>query len=158
MSCIIYILELENNKYYVGRTSNLQKRLSQHFSGSGGSRWTKLHKPIKLLKSRDNCNSFDEDKYTLMFIDKYGVDNVRGGSFSQITLPKETKKFIKKLIDNANDKCFICGGNHFANRCINKTETVDNDDVNLVGDFRNDDCECLTALFKKLSLIKINIF
>ena len=35
----IYILELENNKYYVGKTTNPNFRLEQHFNNSG-SHWT----------------------------------------------------------------------------------------------------------------------
>jgi predicted GIY-YIG superfamily endonuclease len=35
----IYLLELENNKYYVGKTSKPDFRLEQHFNSSG-SQWT----------------------------------------------------------------------------------------------------------------------
>ena len=36
----IYILELENKKYYVGKSANPNFRLEQHFNLSG-SQWTK---------------------------------------------------------------------------------------------------------------------
>lgn len=38
---IIYTLQLEKNKYYVGKTTNLEKRLKEHFNGFG-SEWTKF--------------------------------------------------------------------------------------------------------------------
>jgi len=44
----IYILELENKKYYVGKTTNPDFRLQQHFNSSG-SQWTKKYKPKKVL-------------------------------------------------------------------------------------------------------------
>ena len=41
----IYILLLEHNKYYVGRTDNLEKRLTEHFNLTG-SEFTKKYNPI----------------------------------------------------------------------------------------------------------------
>ena len=58
----IYVLELENNKYYVGKTTNPDFRLEQHFTSSG-SQWTKKYKPIKILELKPNCDVYDEDKY-----------------------------------------------------------------------------------------------
>ena len=40
MTTNIYILKLENNKYYVGKTDNLEQRKQQHLNGSASS-WTK---------------------------------------------------------------------------------------------------------------------
>ena len=62
----IYILELENNKYYVGKTINPDFRIDSHFNNSGSS-WTKLHKPKKVVELISNCDNFDEDKYTLQY-------------------------------------------------------------------------------------------
>lgn len=45
----IYILALENNCFYVGRSTNVKQRIKDHFSGKG-SAWTKLHKPIGVVK------------------------------------------------------------------------------------------------------------
>ena len=47
----IYILKLEFDKYYVGKTNNPYFRLNNHFN-SFGSIWTKKYKPIKVLKLR----------------------------------------------------------------------------------------------------------
>jgi len=44
----IYILSLQNGKYYVGKTSNPSFRLDQHFNLEG-SNWTKKYKPIKVI-------------------------------------------------------------------------------------------------------------
>ena len=37
----IYILKLQQGKYYVGKTDNLEKRKQQHINGTACS-WTKL--------------------------------------------------------------------------------------------------------------------
>src|SRR5579872_1631 len=114
----IYILELENNKFYVGKTKELNFRLEQHFNGSG-STWTQQYKPIKVLDIKKNCDNFDEDKYTLKFMSEHGINNVRGGSFCEINLSNDNKKTIIKMLNGSNDKCYICGmKGHFANKCI----------------------------------------
>jgi hypothetical protein len=99
----IYILELESNKYYIGKTTNPEFRLDKHFDG-GASVWTNKYKPIKLIELISNCDNFDEDKYTLKYMEKYGIDNVRGGSFCQITLGEENLNTINKMIKNSTSK------------------------------------------------------
>ena len=37
MSVSIYVLKLEQNKYYIGKTQNPNFRLDQHFNGEGNS-------------------------------------------------------------------------------------------------------------------------
>ena len=99
----IYILELESNKYYIGKTTNPEFRLDKHFDGSA-SVWTNKYKPIKLIELISNCDNFDEDKYTLKYMEKYGIDNVRGGSFCQIVLNQENLNTINKMIKNSTSK------------------------------------------------------
>ena len=116
----IYALELDDNKYYIGKTTEPEFRINQHFDADG-SAWTKKYKPIRLHQLIPDCDDYDEDKYTLIYMDKYGINNVRGGSFVQITLNKSTIDNILTRNRNATDKCFLCGKNdHFAKDCINK--------------------------------------
>ena len=43
----VYVLELEDERYYIGRTSNFFQRMNEHFGGNG-SIYTKKYKPIKI--------------------------------------------------------------------------------------------------------------
>jgi hypothetical protein len=134
----IYILELNNKKYYVGKTENPSFRLEQHFNDSG-SQWTKKYKPIKVLKIIDNCDNFDEDKYTLQYMEQYGINNVRGGSFCELKLNKNNLETIKKMINGSTDKCYICGeSGHFANNCNQDEDNLLKELENLLID--NDLC------------------
>ena len=99
----IYILLLEENKYYIGKTTQPEIRLEKHFN-SNGSLWTKKYKPIKVIGLIPNCDDFDEDKYTLKYMQKYGINNVRGGSFCEIKLNKDNLPTIKKMINGLMDQ------------------------------------------------------
>ena len=116
----IYILELTNDKYYVGKTENPDFRLISHFN-SNGSVWTTKYRPMKVLELIKDCDAFDEDKYTLKYMEKHGIDNVRGGSFCEIKLTDENKNTIEKMINGSTDKCYICKKEgHYASKCNNK--------------------------------------
>lgn len=119
----IYVLELREGKYYVGKTKNAKRRLESHMSGSG-SEWTKKYEPLKMLEQHDNCDEFDEDKYVLKMMSKYGIDNVRGGSFTQIRLTDVEMDFLKKRLVSASDLCFVCNSSeHFSKDCPTKLNT-----------------------------------
>lgn len=108
---------MQDNKYYVGKTNNLDNRFHQHKIGQG-SYWTRKYKPIKILKYYNTYDNFDEDKETIKYMNKYGIDNVRGGSFSKIKLDKEDIYVINKMINTSLDKCFKCNKTgHFIRDC-----------------------------------------
>jgi len=112
----IYTLELENNKYYVGRSNYPKIRILEHFS-ENGSEWTKKYKPIKIL-SEIIGEPFDEEKYTLIAMDKYGIDNVRGGSYCKIDLSDFEKEKALQQIRSVTNKCYKCGEiGHFIKEC-----------------------------------------
>lgn len=115
--CIIYILECEDKKYYIGKTNNEIDRIESHFSNRG-SYWTKKYKPIQVLKKYNNCDNYDEDKYTIKMMSKYGIENVRGGSFTSVILSENEINILNKMIRGNKDVCYNCGkDSHFIMNC-----------------------------------------
>lgn len=113
----IYILKLQNGKYYIGKTHHLKNRMNDHFNSKGSS-WTKIHPPLKILKQYKTNDSFEEDKMTLMYMKDKGINNVRGGSFSSKFLSPCDLQVLQKMIRTQEDKCFQCGSlYHFKNQC-----------------------------------------
>jgi cellular nucleic acid-binding protein len=117
----LYVLQLEEGKWYVGKTDDILKRFEQHKSGRG-SMWTKEYKPIKITETRIVTSVHDETNVTKDLMKKYGIQNVRGGAYCQVELPDETEELIRHEIRSTNDKCFKCGKlGHFANKCKGRT-------------------------------------
>lgn len=113
-------MELESSKYYVGKSDVPIQRVEDH-NDSKGSTFTKKYKPIRLIELIPDCDTFDEDKYTLKYMQKYGMNNVRGGSFCQIKLSPENSATIQRMITGSQDKCFKCGKDgHYMKQCPKK--------------------------------------
>ena len=78
----VYVLELENDKYYIGYTEKGIVRVENHFA-QGGSSWTRLHKPIKLISFKDGSKDLEKTT-TIEYMKKYGWKNVRGAGWTSI--------------------------------------------------------------------------
>lgn len=117
----IYVLRLEDNRYYVGKSINVEERFKQHQTG-GGAAWTRKYKPIEIVETLANVSPFMEDLKTKEYMSIYGIYRVRGGSYCQMILDPLLIQLIKREIWAAQDRCMSCGSNqHWVTEC---TENV----------------------------------
>jgi cellular nucleic acid-binding protein len=115
----IYVLQLENGKYYVGKTTDVMKRFAQHSNGTGAA-WTRTYKPVRMLECRALNGDHDENNVTKDYMKKYGINNVRGGSYTQVTLPDDVESVLQREFRGNADVCYKCNlTGHFANACPN---------------------------------------
>jgi cellular nucleic acid-binding protein len=72
-----------------------------------------------LEKTIENVSPFEEDKITKEYMLKYGIENVRGGTYTQIELTESQIKLINNELRGAMDECLKCGKKgHFASECV----------------------------------------
>lgn len=51
----VYVLLCADNSFYTGISNNLEKRFLEHQNGKGG-KYTRAHKPIKIIYSEKSSN------------------------------------------------------------------------------------------------------
>jgi predicted GIY-YIG superfamily endonuclease len=125
----IYVLLLQQGKYYVGRSSDVAGRVRSHQSGAG-SYWTRKYPVVKQVRPLTNITGDDnlaEQAETLARMKQHGVDNVRGWLFTQVTLSDDHRKLIKILMAEDADVCRGCGEHgHYIMRCPNPARNKQN--------------------------------
>lgn len=102
----------------MGRTNrNVQDRFDEHRSGQG-SEWTRRFGPLEIDKVLKEQSRFDEDKYVTIYMENFGIDNVRGGSYSNVVLTAMQRETLERELRNAADTCLQCGrSGHFVSVC-----------------------------------------
>jgi predicted GIY-YIG superfamily endonuclease len=96
MPVFVYTLNLKGGAKYVGYTSNLEKRISDHFSGMG-AKWTQKHKPVSVHIIRQVSSvAYAKRLETIIYYNMknyYGASKVRGAgnTRSDYSLPDPTK-------------------------------------------------------------------
>ena len=122
----LYVLELTNKKYYVGKTTDVMRRYEEHKSGQG-SAWTSKYKPLKLLECKPIQSIHDENNTTKDLMKKYGIEHVRGGVYTQMVLPSDVLSVLQREFQGTDDKCYRCNlAGHFGSQCttIEKVKSV----------------------------------
>jgi predicted GIY-YIG superfamily endonuclease len=83
----LYVLVLQNGKYYVGISRNPEYRFYEHKTGKT-SEFVRQNLPIKnirlkLLDSTDWSDGLSEEtRITAKLIEKFGIENVYGGAIT----------------------------------------------------------------------------
>ena len=122
----VYILKLKDGKYYVGESSDVNKRVWMH-QNDNGSAWTRRYSVEEQIDPISKINNFDELAQTLEMMRRYGIDNVRGSMFTKpFPLNPSEKIMAAQLYCELNGLCRRCGGNdHFIGACPSQTVVAD---------------------------------
>jgi len=107
---IVYVLKLEDGCYYIGLSHDVNRRLSQHYGGTGAL-WTRLHKPIEIEKIYFlNHGETDlENKITREYMNLYGEDKVKGGKYNNVKNVKLCRGCQTPMMDTTQYVyCMLC--------------------------------------------------
>jgi predicted GIY-YIG superfamily endonuclease len=105
---VIYVLGLEDNKYYVGLTSQskgVTNRFKEHSEPDGqrSALWCKKHKPVAIvreirLRTVDYAEALNrEAEITVDYVKKYGRENVRGATACSVEQDKFDESYEHML-------------------------------------------------------------
>lgn len=117
----VYVLCLEGSKYYVGSSENIEKRVKQHQSLNYASAWTTKYafQSVYCIYPRDiNTIKIYEEQIVFDMMEKFGIENVRGGAFAQVDLDEDMKMSLEKMLKHRQNACLNCGDQgHYISQC-----------------------------------------
>ena len=94
----LYVLRLQDGKYYVGITSKTAEiRMQEHLNGVRVAYWTAKHKPLEIIHTEDlgliekSKAEKRENKMVRALMRQRGLNNVRGGDLTSVD------EYIKRL-------------------------------------------------------------
>ena len=93
----LYVLKLEHDKYYVGRSNDPQRRFREHADGRGAA-WTRRHRPLAIVHTSSLSSTFDEDRCVKELMKKHGIDSVRGGAYVTETLDDAARTSLQREV------------------------------------------------------------
>src|SRR5665647_215839 len=99
---VICVLELQKGKVYVGKTNSSSTKVQDHFHSIEGLEWSNMYHPTSVLEIIENCDEYDVDKFTKKYMSKYGIANVRGGSYVDTVLDEATLYVLNKEIQSVH--------------------------------------------------------
>ena len=111
----IYAFKLENNKYYI--TNSELSHLTINDFNFMDIEWTTKYKPYSIIETKKIIDYYEEDEIVKLYMKKYGISNVRGGSITTIDLDKETLKNVQSICNM--DNCNKCCNNNVYNKSFN---------------------------------------
>lgn len=103
----IHVAKLENNKYYVGHD------IVKIATYPSTIEWLNINNFLELIETYESEDEFDGDKLTKKYMAKYGIENVRGGSYTNVVLEEWQIKSLQHELKNFINE----------NNCISDVDT-----------------------------------
>jgi predicted GIY-YIG superfamily endonuclease len=94
----VYVLKLSDNKWFIGKTYDIGKMYNAVLSGEN-SLWTQIYKPLYIHNIHYEVDDYKEEDVLMEYIDRYGIENVRGGKYEECVLSISQLKYISNIVN-----------------------------------------------------------
>ena len=102
----VYVLRLMDGRRFVGLSDDPTKAFVAHKEG-GISAWTDRYIPERIETVERKVKAQELDRYVIRCMIQYGVENVRGGSWSAVRLTDVEQREIRRRIAEERRDCCI---------------------------------------------------
>ena len=116
----IYVYKCFGDKYYIEKsTLDGNIRFLQHLTEDNTCTFTNNYPPIEIIEKYDTHDLLDEDKIIKKYMMIYGINNVRGGSYTDLKLEDWQIKSLEHEFIYVSNPCLECDKHgHLAQDCI----------------------------------------
>ena len=102
----IILLELEHGKFFVTAGGDPEKVVDEYREGLGPV-WTKIHRPVRIREVIQMAVPTELDQHVRRWMLHYGVENVRGGSWSDVRLTDKDRQVLCGELTQQRG-CVVC--------------------------------------------------
>lgn len=97
---LLFIIKCQQEKYYLGLSNSFVSIFFTHYENHNNISWLNIYKPIQIVHIEHffNFNKLNNSVIYYMFV--YGIENVRGGSYTNINLSNQQYIEITQKIQN----------------------------------------------------------
>jgi len=100
---LLFVIKCQEEKYYLGLSKNFVSIFFKHLENQDNIPWMNMYKPMKLMHIEHFFNVKMLDNCVIYYMYIYGIENVRGGIYSNIILNLNQYNEITRKINEIND-------------------------------------------------------
>jgi hypothetical protein len=97
---LLFVIRCQEEKYYLGLSNNFVSIFFKHLENLENVDWMNIYKPIELVHIEQFFDIEMLNCCVLRYMDYYGIENVRGGHYSNTVLNFEQYDEIMCQINN----------------------------------------------------------
>jgi len=147
----VYVLKLVEERYYVGRTGNILRRIKEHFTEEGAL-YTKKYKPLKVIEIQEEKSREDERIKTITTMENYGWEKVRGACWCSLEIKKPNIEKNKKR-SKKNKQKEIKTKSYENDEKIRFLYCVENENIIKIGEILNISPSLVAFRLEKLNIV-----
>ena len=98
----LFIIKLKNDKWFLEYIIDEELNINNYFINRNYE-FININAVEKIIEKKCLTNLFEIDKYVKEYMFKYGIDNVRGGSYKDTVLPNDKINSLKNEFDTINN-------------------------------------------------------
>lgn len=101
---LLFIIKCQEEKYYLGLSKNFVSIFFKHLENHDNIPWMNTYKPMKLMHIDHFFNVKMLNNCVIYYMYIYGIENVRGGIYSDLTLDlNQYNEISNKINEIYND-------------------------------------------------------
>lgn len=101
---LLFVIKCQEEKYYLGLAHSFVSIFFKHFENHDNIPWMDIYKPIKLLHIEHFFNLKMLNNCVIYYMYIYGIENVRGGIYSDLILNlNQYNEITKQINESYND-------------------------------------------------------
>ena len=100
---LLFVIKCQEEKYYLGLAKTFVSIFFKHLENQDNILWMNIYKPIELLHIEHFFDIKMLNDCVIYYMYNYGIENVRGGIYSDLIFNLNQYNEISKKINEMND-------------------------------------------------------